>query len=437
MARLAFGSPRSPLQLRWASGRRHFATPGGVPKLIFGQAAWMLTQNLTGGEVDDFLDDQQARGVTDLMIDPIGKHWSINSPNNLADVSPFTGTTGGQEDLSTPRAAFWDAVLDIVGTKMASRGLRAMFAPSYLGNAGVDGWYDEFSANSQAKCEAYGQFIGEEFGTLPNVIHLVGGDRAWANIGSGERTKLEAYAAALQTADPVHLVSAHFLGGDMNWEHTSGKWLDWHFTYSVAADMVADSLGGYNFSGTAPVIMGESTYVEGPFDGAAPTRKKLRGIYWQAMLSGCVGFLHGDENVWPFGGPNGFAGTDWEGNLDTDFMHDAQRVRDFFEARDWWKLVPEPTSGSTLVTSGRGSVGASFVAAARAYDGSFAAIDVRGGGEIGVDCDVLAGPVTAQWYDVTTGLYSSAGSGLTGSQSFDPTVNAAGDTDKVLLLVAA
>ncbi|HKY40762.1 MAG TPA: DUF4038 domain-containing protein [Polyangiaceae bacterium] len=437
---MGWGRPHLPgeppqLRLRASSNGRYLVHGFDTPFLLCASAAWMLTQNLTLSEIQAYLDDQQARGVNGFLIDPIGKHWSINSPNNLADVSPFTATTGGQEDLSTPRASFWDPIFDVIGVEMASRNQVAIVDGSYLGNAGVDGWYDELTANTQAKCESYGTFLGQELGALPNVIHVAGGDRAWANIGTTERAKLEAYTDAIKTADPNHLVLGHFLQAVNNFEISGGPfpWNDISFCYSNSSGLLQKALDAWAVSGPVPSIMGEGVYVDSPFDTPAPpTRKTLRGQYWQMLTSGCGGFIPGDESVWPFGGPNGFSGTDWEENLDTPHAGDVQRARDFFAARSWWLL--EPDTGSALVTVGRGSIGRDYVTAAVASDGSFAAIYIPGGGQITVQCNELLGPVRARWFDPTDGNYASAGTGLTGSQNFDPSLNAAGATDKILLL---
>lgn len=424
----------STLLIASANGR-YLARAGGTPFLLFGQAAWELTQNLSDADVTTFLNDQQSRGVNLLLIDPIGKLWSFNSPNNLSNVSPFTGTTGGQEDFSTPRESFW-AHVDWVVDQMAARGMVALLAPMYVGNNGVgdDGWDAELVANSQAKIESYGTFLGQRYGSRANVLWAMGGDQSWAGLSATAQARLEQLAAALQTADPNHLVTAHFLGGDQNWEHTSGQWLDFGFTYIGVAGIVAETAAGYAFTGPIPIILGETLYVDGTWDGPVPSRKKLRGTYWQALTHGAKGFIFGDENVWPFGGPNGFAGTNWQGALNSAYMQDAQRCVNFFLSLAWQKLAPDLSS--TLVTAGRGSTGASYVTASLASDGSFAVIYIPPGTQITVNCSQLSGPVTASWFDPTNGTTSSAGSGLTGSQNFDPANNSTGDTDMVLLLVA-
>lgn len=421
-----------------ASGNgRYFVGGFGVPVFLFGQAAWGLTQNLTQAEVITFLDDQASRGVNLLLVDPIMRYWTLDGgatmTNVAGGVTPFTGTTGGQEDLSTPREAFW-AHVDWVIDQAAARGIIMLLTPTYVGNADAEGIYVEIGTNSQAQVEAYATFLGNRYKSRSNIMWVVGGDRAWANLSATVQARLEQFAAALQTADPSHIVSAHFLNSDLNWEHTSGQWLDWTFNYSASGAVVQDCLDGYAYNGPIPLLLGENTYVDSPWDGSTANQdKKQRGQYWQATLTGAIaGFIFGDENVWPFGGQHGYAGTDWEAALNSTYMQQAQLAAAFFRARRFDLLVPD--TGSTLVTAGRGSIGASYVTAAKASDGSWAAAYIPGGGQITVNCNQLSGAVTATWYDPSNGSTSSAGSGLTGSQNFDPGPNAAGDTDMVLLL---
>jgi hypothetical protein len=92
----------------------------------------------------------------------------------------------------------------------------------------------------------------------------------------------------------------------------------------------------------------------------------------------------------------------------------------FFAGVDWWKLAPD--ADNALVTTGKGS-GKDMLAAARAEDGSFAAVYAPNGGAFTVDLSKLAGlAVKASWIDPFSGAaHVAAGSPFAkSSHAFDP-----------------
>ena len=110
-------------------------------------------------------------------------------------------------------------------------------------------------------------------------------------------------------------------------------------------------------------------------------------------------------------------------------------VRDLFAPRAWHTLVPDQRH--SLLTKGY-EAGATYAAAARAADGSFALIYVPTRRSIVVDLRRLAGPVRARWYDPTDGTYTTS-SPLplpnTAEHAFvSPGLNSVGDDDWVLAL---
>jgi hypothetical protein len=92
-----------------------------------------------------------------------------------------------------------------------------------------------------------------------------------------------------------------------------------------------------------------------------------------------------------------------------------------------------------VVTAGYGNVNnATYVAAARASDGSMAIAYLPGGGTITIDMSRLSGSANARWYDPAAGTFTSiAGSPFsnTASRNFTtPGNNAGGSVDWVLVL---
>jgi hypothetical protein len=80
-------------------------------------------------------------------------------------------------------------------------------------------------------------------------------------------------------------------------------------------------------------------------------------------------------------------------------------MRQLFERRPWYKLVPD----QSVIVSGQGD-GEDHIQAARADDGSFALAYLPHGGKIGIHMDKQAGKqVKALWYDPRTAKWHEIG----------------------------
>jgi hypothetical protein len=180
---------------------------------------------------------------------------------------------------------------------------------------------------------------------------------------------------------------------------------------------------------------------------------------WWALTSGASGFIYGNSYIWPFS-------TRWNTarNIDTADVIQLGHLYNFLVALKWSILVAD--TASTLVTAGRnvygtppvssgipGNLGClsspytvntnTYVTAARASDGSFAVVYIPTTGTVTVNLANLEPNVTAQWFDPTTGNYSTicsdgTGNCAFGSQNFTSSgTHSDGASDWVLLLRAA
>jgi hypothetical protein len=125
-------------------------------------------------------------------------------------------------------------------------------------------------------------------------------------------------------------------------------------------------------------------------------------------------------------------------------------LKALFEPRPWHELVPD--AAHSVVTDGYGtfsSTGAvgrnDYVTAARTPNGKLVMAYVPSARPIPITVNMaqLSGPVTARWYDPTTGVFTDIGSQLdnTGLRTFNTRgVNGGGDPnwdqDWVLVLEA-
>jgi hypothetical protein len=168
--------------------------------------------------------------------------------------------------------------------------------------------------------------------------------------------------------------------------------------------------------------------IESRYEGEGATAQVVRAQAYQAILSGAVGHVMGNNPVWSFS-------SGWQSALDSPGAVTLTHLRGLVGSIAWWSLQPD--IDGTLMTAGAGS-DSTRAAAAVASDGSFALIYTPEARDLSVNLARLSGPnVRARWYDPTSGSYQAA-SGLlpaAGSQVLRPSsANAAGDGDWVLVL---
>jgi len=218
------------------------------------------------------------------------------------------------------------------------------------------------------------------------------------------------------------------------WRPTAG--LDAVYTYRPT---YAKELWEYKRTSFKPTFMVEANYEfeqNGGTDGGS-TQNLRRQEYWTA-LSGTTGQLYGSAYSWRLQG-------DWANNLDTVGILQLSYVKQLFETRKWYDLVPD--RAREVVTGGRGHFSKddsittdTYATAARSSDGSLAIAYMPSIRRMTVDMSKLSGPVTARWFDPTNAAYiaiSGSPFANSGSRRFiPPGNNSAGDGDWVLVLEA-
>jgi hypothetical protein len=207
------------------------------------------------------------------------------------------------------------------------------------------------------------------------------------------------------------------------------------YTYYPA---YAEVLKDYARTPASPVFLVETDY---EFENGADAERLRRQAYW-SFISGACGYVYGNGMIWPLT-------PGWKGYLGTTGVVELGYCRAFFGPRPWHALVPDTSrrlvaSGSgTYWSGGTPSYGISdndYVVAASTPDGRLALAYIPSARTVTVDLSGLAGPVTARWYDPTTGTYLAiTGSPMpsSGPWSFTtPGLHTDGAGDWVLVLEA-
>lgn len=428
----------SPWPLSISADGRYIQKNDGTPVMLFGDAIWSLATNCTRAQVDAVLADRAAKGCNCILLEFIEHEWTNQTPKyrNKEGNDPFTNMSGPNWVLND---AYWQ-MIDYVVNKAKEYGLIIMANPAYWGVG--DGWATEIQSASDAALQAYGAALAARY-TQGNIIWCLGGDNAgdngaFGNYGSGTtpgRTKQWQIALGIRSVRTTDLITGHTsrnTNGGVNGEAykawtTGYTGFNLNNIYSLDSTSDAPGLAATAWGRGAPWAFFN---IEAGYENEDGNDVTMVVPAIQSVLGGAlVGFIGGHDALWHMGSyvPNtgsasvisSFLSASWQG---------GSRFAALMSGYQWHKLQPQ--TGSTLVTSSKGS-GSTTVCPALASDGSFAMIWTPGS-SVTVNMAALAvSSVRARWWDYQTGAFSTVpGSPFanTGSRVFTPT------GDKVLVL---
>ena len=293
-------------------------------------------------------------------------------------------------------------------------------------------------SNGAKKSRAYGEFLGNRFKDMPNIIWMSGNDfQNWDDPAAD--AVVSAVAKGLRATDPNHIqtVEPNYLVSDSlqdpTWRGLVG--LDAVYTYRPT---YARERTGYRRADFKPTFLVEANYEfeqNGGTDGGS--LPNLRHQEYWTMLSGTTGQLYGNHYTWTLQG-------DWRQHINTPGVQQLQFMKWAFKDRAWYQLIPD-WHGDVLV-GGRGHYSSSdsidtdtYATAAATPDGKLVMAYMPNSRTFTIRMSKLSGPVTAKWYDPTNGTYIPIATGLSnkGTKQFTPPgTNHSGDGDWLLVLAA-
>lgn len=427
-----------PFPLTISSNKRHFVGKDGAPFLVTGDSPWELIQNLNDADLDVYLSDRASRGFNAVLIELIEHKFTPHSPAwaDAAGRVPFSDVN----DFTTVNAAYFDHAYAVVA-KAREHGILAFITPAYIGyGCGDEGWCQAMLANGVAKLTQYGQFVGDRFKDLPNVIWVEGGDHVPSTSGNpSELDVVNAVANGVIAGDGgTHLHTAHWDRGHSSSEGPAVPWLDIDATYTAASSTLSDTLDDYaRDRGVRPSFLIEAYYeYEHSVTGAT-----LRLQMYGSVLGGSTGFLFGSDPGWYLGVPNdgnpGWAFRDpaplvsWKTALDSEGAHYVTRAKQILDARSWSTLSPDVAHAVMTAGYDAAILGVSD-------DHRLAVAYFSGSSGATIDFSTFAGAPTATWVDpVSGGTSAASGSPFATSGTavlLPPGANSEGAADWVLEL---
>ncbi|WP_164923933.1 DUF4038 domain-containing protein [Sinorhizobium fredii] len=404
-------------------GKRHLEDASGRPFFMQGDTAWSLVVQLTREDAERYLRDRKARGFNTILVNLIEHRFATGAPANAYGERPFLR----DGDYATPNEAYFEHA-DWVLEKACELGFLVLLTPSYVGNGGgPEGWYQEMEDSGAESMRDYGRFLGRRYGDYNNLVWVQGGD-----YNPPDKDLIRALVEGIKENDPDALHTAHGSPGSPALEHWSGEpWLAINNVYTYGPVHSA-ALSEYGRKEAMPFFLMESAY-ENEHDAS---EHRLRMQAYQAVLSGAMGHIFGNNPIWHFDGPGLYpAPVSWQKSLDSRGARSMTLLLKVMSSLKWWLL--EPDVANTLLVEGRGSEKARAVAA-RAGDGSFALVYLPTSRSITLDLSRLAGSgIEARWIDPSSGRSRPAeGSPFEPNrQTLKPApTNEAGFTDWVLEL---
>jgi hypothetical protein len=405
---------------------RYLVDQKGVPFLIAGESPQAMMVNVSEADAELFFANRKSHGFNTAWINLICAKYT----GGREDGSTFDGLRPfkGDFDFSQPNEKYF-ARCDRIIRSAAKYDTLVMLDPAETGS-----FLEVMRKNGEAKCRAYGRWLGKRYKGIDNLLWFHGND--YIKHTPENDKVVTAVALGIKEEDDRHL-------------HTIE--IDWEGTWATSLDderwvPIVGLSGAYTYKPVylpifkdynrktdhrVPTFMVESSYEFEHLGGAQlGTPHQLRIQEYTSDLCGTTGQLYGNKYTWPFL-------TGWKEKLDTPGAVQMRFVQSLFEQRRWFELVPDQEH--RVVTEGWGKFGDfDFAPAARTPDGQLVMAYLPDGRAITVNMATLARPAVARWYDPASGEFQPiAGSPFpnSGSRRFQsPGKNADGDGDWVLVL---
>jgi len=433
---------------------RYFIDAAGAPWLMVGDSAHHIVNVALATDWPTYFASRQALGFNTINIMPCS-HGNCPPTGATADGQlPFTGiipnvcggTGRGAYDLATPNPFYW-AVLDSFVNMAASYGQAVLFNPLTTAD-----YMNDMRANGPTKAFHFGAYLGNRYKNFPNVIWELGDDfhtgtQTGATCPSvvSDNTLVQQLMAGIASTDPNHVLTIQ-LDHNRSYSNEDSAMIpylsaDALYTYNETYDY---ALKAYSSTPVLPVLLTEAN-MEGTNDTnklSSPANALImrRQMYW-TTTSGAAGYIWGNAYV----NNSNSADPTWQSQLSTPATAQVALLTKLFDRFPWWTLVPD--QNHQVVTGGFGTANpnnqnlynATYATTAWNSNGTLAITYTPVSTTLSVNMANFSKPMTASWYDPTTGN-SSAINGSpfanSGSQSFTtPSIaHADGTHDWVLVL---
>jgi Protein of unknown function (DUF4038)/Putative collagen-binding domain of a collagenase len=443
IAALAIASLAGPLlatpayPLKPSANGRYLVDQNNVPSMIVGDSPQALMVNLSTNEAAYFFTDRAGFGFNTVWVNLLCSTYTGGraDASTYDGIVPFTANVPSTSsyDLTTPNEAYF-ARVDRMLQLAAAQGIQLLLDPCETGTFVLQ--TSLMLDNGTNRCRAYGQYLGNRYKNFPNIIWMSGNDfQTWRNAADDAVVRTVAQGIKDTDTNHLHTIELDYLVSssldDPTWNSILG--LNATYTYYPTYARLLQDYARTNF---LPNFLVEANYEFESLQGPVTTPPILRKQEYWTMTSGACGQMYGNGYTWPFVGG-------WEDHFNTAGATQVWFMKQVFDARAWFKLVPD--TNHVLVTSNYGTfeevahvADNDYLTAARVTDGSLAIVYTPILRTFTVDMSKLSGPAITRWFDPGSGRFTNiVGSPFanSGTRNFTPPGNNAdGDGGWVLIL---
>lgn len=420
--------------LKVSLNKRFIVHADGTAFFYLGDTAWELFHRLNRKEAERYLENRRQKGFTVIQAVALGELDGLGTPNANGD-RPFINN-----DPKKPNEAYFKHMDYIVETAR-KKGIYIGMLPTW-GDKVTKAWGQGpvvFTPRNLKDVESYGRFLGQRYKNKPNIIWILGGDRA----ADGVESVWRAMARGIKQGDGGrHLMTYHPQGGrsSAEWFHND-SWLDFNMLQSGHGRFDNDNYNkitkDYNRRPTKPCLDGEPRYEDHPVKWNAKNGwfndfDVRQAAYW-ALFAGAFGHTYGCHDIWqmyaPGRKPISSARNYWYDVLDLPGAWDMMHVRNLMQSRPFLERVPDQS-----LISGDPGKGGGHIQATRGKDYAFVYLPY--GQNVKVRMGKISGQkVKAWWFDPRTGQAKAIGTFAgKGAREFDPPGKKNRGNDWVLVL---
>ena len=417
--------------LKVSDNHRFLVHKDGTPFFYLGDTAWELFHRLNREEAEKYLENRRQKGFTVIQAVVLAELDGLNTPNALGAKALI------DNDPTKPNEEYFKHV-DFIVDAAEKKGVYIGMLPTW-GDKVTKAWGKGPIVFNKDNAFVYGKFLGNRYKGKPNIIWILGGDRAADDVEEIWR----AMAKGITEGDGGrHLKTYHPQGGrtSAEWFHNDG-WLDFNMLQSghshfdlpnykkVAADYVRKPI--------KPCLDGEPRYEDHPVNWKAENGwfndfDVRQAAYW-AVFAGGFGHTYGCHDVWqmmaPGRQPISVARNNWYDVLDLPGAWDMLHLRNLMESRPFVSRIPD----SSIITEGQED-GPAHLTATRG-DGYAFVYSPYGKTFAAALGKIQGDKIKAWWFDPRTGEAKEIGIFENkGERRFDPPGEPKRGNDWILVL---
>lgn len=419
----------------------------GTPFFYLGDTCWELFHRMTREEAEKYLENRRARRFTVIQAVALSELNGLKTSNAYGDL-PLVGLDPTKPDVTEGSRAndfiaydYWDHV-DWIIDKAAEKGLYIGLLPTW-GDKVLKRWGNSPVIFDSLNAAVYGNWISERYQDKPNIIWILGGDRAPEFDGVDYKPIWRAMAKAIKDVDSRHLMTYHTWGktSTSQW-FQNDEWLDFNMLqsghYQHDYPNWQQITHDYHLEPAKPCFDGEPNYEDIPVAGNPDNgwfnAWDARKAAYRSLFAGAFGHTYGCNDIWQLWLPGRTSSmhprTPWPVAMQLPGAYQMTHVRALMESRPMLERVPD----QSLIVSDN-PVNAGHIRATRARNGSYAMIYLPRGGKITVDLGKLTGNcVIAWWFNPVNGTVVRIGEFTDKTETEFKTSFNGPENDRVLVL---